>query len=117
MRRMCYAICTVHGAGGGFTIGAGPNKVTTFASAIDGLDLIITGHTHKPITFPLGRLLLDPQHKTIKQRNMSAVTCSSFLNPGGYALEKMYQPVGRCETVIHLSGFGRKIDVSQSTTT
>ena len=84
---------------------------------MDGLDLMITGHTHNPACLPaVGKLVMDFRNKQIIQRNFVSVVCSSFMDyNGGYALDKMLGPSGRAEQKIILSHYKKKITVVQST--
>ncbi len=106
--RPTYTICVTHGAGGGMYIGSSANKSERFGMAIDNLDLLVTGHTHKPVTFPSAKLKIVPQNKKIIRQQFTAVTCTSWMDYGGYALEKMLTPTTFTLQEIILSGAGKK---------
>lgn len=110
-RRPAYNIVVSHGAGGGARIGSGLNRVERFAQAIDGADIIITGHTHKPADFPAGKLQFDSQNKQIIQKQFVCVTATSWLNYGGYPIGKMLPPSAYAEQEIILSSLGKGITV------
>ncbi len=101
-----YAIAITHGAGGGMYMASGANRVANYAAYIDGIDCIVTGHTHKPITFPVSKLEFDDHELTVRQKQFTVVTASSFLDYGGYAIEKMLPPTGNALTEIRLAYTG-----------
>ena len=111
--RPCYSVAVTHGAGGGMYIGSGANRMERFGSVIDGLDIIITGHTHKPITFPVAKLVIDPQNKQITTKQFTCVTATSWLDYGGYPVRKMLTPTAFAMQEIYLSGNGKNVRVLQ----
>ena len=115
--RPTYAMLVTHGAGGGQYIGSGLNKVERFGTVVDGLDLMITGHTHKPACLPaIGKLQMDFRNKQVIQKQFVSVVCSSFMDyNGGYALDKMLVPSGQAMQKIILSHYKKGITVVQST--
>lgn len=113
--RPTYAMMVTHGSGGGQLIGAGLNKVQRYGGAVEGLDLIVSGHTHRPADFVSGKLYCDFRNKRILERQFVSVTASSFLDYGGYPLEKMLIPTGHTFQEIILSANGKGIKVIQST--
>lgn len=111
--RPSYNIAVLHGAGGGMYIGGSANRSERFAMAIEGMDLLITGHTHKPITFPAARLVFNNQNKQMCRKQLTIVTCSSMMEYGGYPLEKMMTPTALAYQEITLSSNGKSIKVTQ----
>ena len=97
-----FAFAITHGSGGGQYIGSSANRVQSFGLAIDGIDCIITGHTHKPVTFPVSKLVFDGGSKTVKQRQFTVVVASSFLDYGGYPVNKLLPPTAHTTTEIKL---------------
>jgi hypothetical protein len=112
-KRPSYNIMVTHGAGGGMYIGSGANKGERFGMAIDGLDALITGHTHKPLTFPVGKLVIDPQNKKVTQKQFTCLTASSWLDYGGYPIRKMLMPAARVPQKMILSAHGKNITIVQ----
>lgn len=112
--RPTYNMTVMHGTGGGMYIGGSANRSERFAMAIEGMDLLITGHTHKPITFPAARLVFDNQNKQMCRKQLTVVTCSSMMEYGGYPLEKMMTPTALAYQEITLSSNGKGITVKQS---
>lgn len=109
--RPAYNIVATHGAGGGMYIGSGLNRVERFGQTIDGMDILISGHTHKPADFPAGKLQFDCQNKQIIQKQFVCVTATSWLNYGGYPISKMLPPSAFVEQEIILSSYGKGITV------
>jgi len=101
--RVSFAFAITHGAGGGQYIGSSANKVQNFGMAIDGIDCLITGHTHKPLTFPVSKLVFDPNSDAIKQKQFVVAVASSFLDYGGYPVQKLLTPTAHTTTEIQLS--------------
>lgn len=87
-----YCIGVTHGTGGGMLIGSGLNKQEPFAMAL-GLDLLITGHTHRPMTAPSIRYTPDFQKGVMVPREMRLLISTGFLSYGGYPTRKMLKPV------------------------
>lgn len=101
--RQFFSFAITHGAGGGMYIGSSANKVQRYAEVCEGVDCIITGHTHKPMTFPGSKLVFDPNAKTVKTRQFNVVVASSFLDYGGYPVRKLMTPVAHVLTEIRLN--------------
>jgi UDP-2,3-diacylglucosamine pyrophosphatase LpxH len=93
-------------------IGSSTNRNERFLSVIDGVDILVTGHTHRSVTFPTSKLVFDPQNNRVTQKNFYAVTCGSWLKYGGYALKKMLPPTAMANPYITLSAEGKKIAVT-----
>ena len=47
-RQYSYTLACVHGAGGGSLPGGMVNRADRFMQAMDGVDVFIHGHSHKP---------------------------------------------------------------------
>ena len=101
--RQSFAFAVTHGAGGGQYIGSSANKVQNFGMAIEGIDCLITGHTHKPLTFPVSKLVFDPNADTVKQKKFTVAVASSFLDYGGYPVRKLLTPTAHTTTEIKLT--------------
>jgi len=114
-RNPTYRVAALHGSGGGALMGAYVNKTDRFGMAIDGLDLLVVGHSHKPITWPSGKLVFDPQNNRITIKPFRVVVSTSWLDYAGYALRKMLTPTVICQTRITLFGDHKAIEVSQTT--
>ena len=109
--RPFYSMMVTHGSGGGMLIGTGANKQERFATAIDNLDILITGHTHKPMAFPVCKLKIDGHNNQVIQQRFTCVTATSWMNYGGYALRKMLPPSATCEQRILLKANTKDVRV------
>lgn len=104
LKNPTYRIAVFHGAGGGMYIGSGANRGERFGAVIDGLDALITGHTHKPMTFPVCKLVFDAANRRVTQKQFRVVVATSWLNYGDYAMQKMMVPTAHCISALHLKG-------------
>ena len=95
-----WKFAITHGSGGGQYIGSSANRAQNFSLSLEGLDCLITGHTHKPVAFPVGRLAFDQGR--ILQRQYYVAVASSFLDYGGYPVQKMLPPTAHTTTEIVL---------------
>lgn len=111
--RPTYTICATHGNGGGMYIGSSANKTERFGMAIDGIDIFITGHTHKPLTFPASKLVVDAKNKKVSLKQFKVVVATSWMTYGGYPAEKMMPPVAHELAEIKLSSIGKSVRVLQ----
>lgn len=111
--RPFYCIMVHHGTGGGMYIGSQAYKQERYASMVEGLDVLITGHTHKPLTFPAAKLVCDPRNKRVSVKEFRVVTANSWLDYGGYAFRKMLPPTAKTMTEILLNGTKKQIRITQ----
>ena len=91
-----YAI--THGAGGGQYIGSSANRVQNFGMALEGIDCLVTGHTHKPLSFPAAKIVFE--NGRISRRQFVVAVASSFLDYGGYPVQKLMTPTAHTMTEI-----------------
>lgn len=83
-RQYTYTVVLAHGVS--------ENRTETFGYAIDGMDVFITGHTHRPKnTFP-AKFVIDPYNNKVKKVGYIHLTVPSFQRDGGYTLKNMYMP-------------------------
>lgn len=106
-----YVIAVTHGSGGGVMTGGAVNKAERFAYALDGVDVLIVGHTHRPFTTQPGKLRVDPQHNTVSVKPFKVVSCTSWLDYGGYAMRKNLLPTSHAPQKVILSAREKKITV------
>lgn len=97
-QRCEFSFAITHGAGGGMYIGSSANRVQSFGMALEGIDCLITGHTHKPVTFPVAKILF--YDGKITKRQFVVAVASSFLDYGGYTIQKLMQPAAHTTTEI-----------------
>lgn len=87
-----YCILVVHGSGGGALLGSGISRAESFAMAM-GCDLLIMGHTHKPITAPSVRFVFDAGNSVMRKREFRILIGTGFMDYSGYPSRKMMRPV------------------------
>lgn len=101
--RQTYTFGVIHGSAGGTLTGNAINKNERFGYSIDGLDCLITGHTHKPaITKPM-KLFVDSKNNKVSFKPFYQIIATSWLDYGGYALAKQLNPASFMEQEIKLT--------------
>lgn len=58
----------------------------------EGIDVFVSGHTHKPMDKPFGRLVYDPKNKYVSQKDVENIVSGHFLRFGGYGERGGYKP-------------------------
>ena len=81
------------------------------AMAVDNLDILVTGHTHKHMTMQGKKLFIDRQNNKVTVKPFVCVTATSWLDYGGYALRKMLPPTGHAEQEILLRANKKEVRV------
>ena len=107
-----YCLAVNHGAGGGALTGSAVNRGERFGYAIDGLDCLILGHTHKPVHSQPGKIKVDAHNKRISIKPFKLVIASSWLSYGGYAAEKLLLPSTHAAQEIILRGNRKAIKLT-----
>lgn len=74
------------------------------ADGFDGIDVFVSGHTHKPMDKPLGKLIYDTKNKMITQKDIENMVCGHFLRFGGYGERGGYRPTSQKMYSVLLSG-------------
>jgi len=87
-----YCIALTHGSGGGMLLGAGLSKSEPFAQAL-GVDLLISGHSHKPATAPSVRFECAMAKGVMVSREIRIMVATGWLEYAGYPARKMMKPV------------------------
>ena len=80
------------------------------ADGIEGIDVFVSGHTHKPIDKPLGKLVYDPKNKTVSHKDVENIVCGHFLKFGGYGERNGYRPTAQKLFSLILSGKKKAIE-------
>jgi predicted phosphodiesterase len=85
------------------------------AHGFEGIDVFVSGHTHKPMDKPLSKLIYDTKNKVIVQRDVENIVSGHFLRFGGYGERNGYTPTstklysvilhGKREKCIETRGF------------
>lgn len=67
----------------------------------EGIDVFVSGHTHKPMDRPSSRLVYDAYNKFVAQHDIENIVCGHFLRFGGYGERAGYRPTsGKLYSVI-----------------
>lgn len=113
--RPVYSLLTMHGSGAAGTVGGGVNKQIKYAHSIEGVDIVVTGHTHKPVVAPDGKLVIDKNHRTVTQHNLYTVVATSWMQYGGYGMRGQYAPgaVVFQNIVLDLNNFNIRISTEE----
>ena len=106
-----YMIAVIHGNGGGLLTGGAVNRAERFGYAIDGADVLILGHTHKPFVTQPGKIKIDPYNCKVSVKPFKVVSATSWLEYGGYAARKNLLPTTHAPQVLKLSGGRKEIKV------
>lgn len=76
----------------GVAHGKSETKIEKFQYIFEGLDCLITGHTHSGKLKRPQRVVVDKHNNKVTLRDFVPVCCTSWLLYGGYAIDNMYQP-------------------------
>lgn len=106
-----YSIVLTHGAGGGSLPGSTINRNERYGYVLDGADVLVVGHSHRPMVSQPSKLFIDLQHNRVSVRPFKVVVSSSWLDYGGYAAEKMLLPTSHVAQVITLRGKRKEVRV------
>lgn len=87
-----YCIAVTHGAGGGIYTGATVNRNERWGNLIEGVDLVVVGHTHKATVTRPAKLVFDPRTSKVEVREYLVISCCAWQSYSGYALQKMLLP-------------------------
>lgn len=111
-RNPTYTLALTHGAGGGIYTGAAVNRNERFGYVLDGVDILIVGHSHKPFVTQPGKILVDTNNNKVSIKPFKVVTSTSWLEYGGYAAQKMLLPATHALQTITLCGNRKDIRVT-----
>ena len=110
--RPTYCIAVTHGSGGGVLTGAGVNRNERFGYALDNVDALIVGHTHKPYTTQPGKVYVDLNNNKVSVKPFKVISSTSWLSFGGYAAQKMLLPSTHCLQTLLLRGDRKEMIVT-----
>ena len=91
--------------------GGSRNKVAKFGYAIDGMDVLVTGHTHSAESNFPSKIVIDSKNEIVKVVDYTHIIVPSFATYGGYALKGMYMPQGFKIPIVKLSGEKKEVKV------
>lgn len=80
------------------------------ADGFEGIDVFVSGHTHKPMDKPLGKLIYDTSNKAVYEKTVENVVGGHFLDYGGYGERAGYRPTSQKLYSIILSGKKKSIE-------
>lgn len=99
-----YMIYLSHGSGGGSLLGSGISRQDGHHMAIEGVDISITGHTHKPAKMPSARLCFDSRNNKVIKTNTLLFVCTAWLDYAGYPERAQMRPTAFYPDTIRLDG-------------
>ena len=92
-----YIIGVCHGFGGGMKPGASANRASDFWATYEGVNVGITGHTHKPIMLPKRKQVIDRFCGKQTARDDLIVVASSWMDGSeGYPIQKGLPAASTC---------------------
>lgn len=107
-----YTLVVTHGAGGGMLTSGAVLRGERFGYAVDGMDALIMGHTHKPFTTVPGKIVIDKYNNRVTVKPFKVINMTSWLDYSGYAMAKMLLPSSRCLHTLSLSGNHKEMVVT-----
>lgn len=113
LRNPTYMFCVAHGHGSSIYTTAAASKAERFGMAIDGIDCLVVGHTHKPQNAPVGKIKVDPFNNKVSVVPWRLVVSTSWLGYAGYAGQKLLTPTVFCPQEIILCGDHKELKVLQ----
>lgn len=111
-RNPTYILVVTHGAGGGILTGGVVNRAERFGYVLDGADVLILGHSHKPFVTQPTKIKINAQRDTISFKPFKVVSTTSWMDYGGYAMQKMLPPTSIAPQIVKLYGNKKKIEVT-----
>lgn len=106
-----YMLTVTHGAGGGMLTGGAVNRNERFGYVLDGVDALVVGHTHKPFVTQPAKILVDSRNGKVSVKPFKVISCTSWLDWGGYAAQKMLTPASHAPQIMTLCGTRKEIKV------
>jgi predicted phosphodiesterase len=112
IRQVCYTLYMTHGDGqGGRTIGGKANGLQRRGQVVDA-DIVVTGHTHAPLSFRDCCYQIDYQNSGVVKKEQLFVNASATLNYEEYAELYGMKPSSVLSPVILLNGTKKEALVS-----
>ena len=112
MTNPTYTIVVTHGAGGGMLTSGAVLRGERFGYAIDGMDALIMGHTHKPFTTVPGKIVIDKQNNKVSIKPFKVINATSWLEYAAYSMQKMLLPTSHCLHTLTLCGDHKEMVVT-----
>ena len=86
-----YTFAVTHGSGGGQT-GSAVNRNERWGSNVDGIDCVVSGHTHKGAVSKPMKMVFDPHNDKILFKQFVSIICVSWQEYVDFPLQKMMNP-------------------------
>ena len=80
------------------------------ADGFEGIDIFVSGHTHKPMDKPLGKMVFDTSNKRVYEKTVENVVGGHFLEYGGYGERAGYRPTSQKMYSVILCGKKKAIE-------
>ena len=112
LRNPTYTIVGMHGSGGGSLTGSSINKNERMGMAIDNMDALIVGHSHRPAVTQPGKIYIDTRNNLVKVKPFKVITATSWLNWGGYSAQKQLTPTTHALQTLTLRGDRKEMVVT-----
>ena len=80
------------------------------ADGFEGIDAFVSGHTHKPMDKPLGKMIYDTSNKKVYEKTVENVVGGHFLEYGGYGERAGYRPTSQKMYSVILCGKKKAIE-------
>ena len=110
-RQHCYTLYMTHGDGqGGRTVGGKANGLQRRGQIVDA-DIVVTGHTHAPLSFRDCCYRIDYQNSGVVIKEQLFVNASATLNYEEYAELYGMKPSSKQSPVLVLSGKKKEVIV------
>ncbi len=111
-RQVCYTLYMTHGDGqGGRTIGGKANGLQRRGQIVDA-DIIVTGHTHAPLSFRDCCYTIDCSNSCVNTKEQLFVNASATLDYEEYAELYGMKPSSKQSPVLILNGTKKEMSVS-----
>lgn len=111
-KSVAYSFYVTHGSGGATTQSGKLNRLLKLSEVVGGCDFYSMAHIHDILTCKLEPFVVDSRNGQMKAVTQTFVSSSSWLDYGGYALEKKYRPAKTGSPRIRLYGYKKDIHVS-----
>ena len=112
MKNPTYTIVVTHGAGGGMLTSGAVLRGERFGYAVDGMDALIMGHTHKPFTTVPGKIVIDKCNNRVSIKPFKVINATSWLEYAGYSMQKMLLPTTHSLHTLTLCGDHKEMIVT-----
>lgn len=110
--KITYTMYIVHGDGAnGRLVGGKANSLERRANIVPNADVVITGHTHQPLSFKESCFLYNSHRGVVEEHETTFVNCASTLGYEGYAELFGMRPSSIAQPEIILGGNKKEVKV------